>query len=88
MEDDDATFDMGDDSFEDTTFSDEATTADALSSASSKPMDANSIVDDQLAKRGIKKDDDIGSIGQGQFGTVFLGEYLDSGLECAIRLLG
>ena len=76
-----------DDSFEDT-FSNEPDTADALASASSKPTDANSIIDDQLAKRGIKKDDKKGAIGQGQFGTVYLGEYLNSGLECAIKIVG
>ena len=48
-----------DDSFEDT-FSNEPDTADALASASNKPTDANSIVDDQLAKRGVKKDDKKG----------------------------
>lgn len=76
-----------DDSFQDT-FSNEPDTADALADSEDKPADANSIVNDELAKRGIKKDDKKGPIGKGQFGTVYLGEYLNSGLECAIKIVG
>jgi serine/threonine protein kinase len=85
MEDDDATFDLGDDSFEDTFSDSETDTASALSSASSGPTDADDVIKDQSKKKGIE----LKSIlGRGQYGRVYLGEYVDSDLECAVKVVG
>ena len=85
MEDDDATFDLGNDSFEDTFSDSETDTASALSSASSGPTDADDIIKDQSKKKGIE----LKSIlGRGQYGRVYLGEYVDSDLECAVKVVG
>jgi len=84
QEDDDATFDLGDDSFEDT-FSDEPDTADALSSASSKPQTIDDIVLDQLEKKGFE----LGKkLGEGAYGRVYAGESHETGLDCAIKVVG
>ena len=85
QEDDDATFDLGgSDSYEDT-FSDEIDTAVALSSTSNTPQTVEDIVMAQLTKKGF----DVGKeLGSGSFGTVYAGEFHDSGLDCAIKVVG
>jgi serine/threonine protein kinase len=85
MEDDDATFDLGDDSFEDTFSDSEVNTSSALSSAPSGPMDVDDIIEDQSKKKGIELKS---VLGRGQYGRVYLGEYVDSDLECAVKIVG
>ena len=72
------------DSFVDT-FSSEPTTADAMKVAATGPSSTEDIIIQELSKRGIEAGKEIGS---GQFGRVYLAEYEDSGLDCAVKVVG
>lgn len=83
QEDDDATFDLGNDSLYDDTFSLEIDTADALSS--SKVNTQISKIAESFYNHGYKM---VKYLGSGKFGRVVKVEHLDTGASYAAKIIG